>query len=300
MGRTRHPQQGACRGERLGAAVLWTRPLRKILICGLLALFLVGCGPTQVGPPAGPQAWIDTPLDGSSLPLAPVRVVAHGADASGVSQLELVVNGLSQGRQAPQEADQALGLTTWTWEPPDPGLYLLEVRAQGQDGNWSEPARSQVTVLGRTRSTSTLTLTPTTTATSTATLEPSPVSEAQIEIVRVSEETIYVGGSSCGPKEVTIVAEAQHPAGIRVVVLFYRLRNEATGQESEFDSKAMDPIGDDHYQAPLDTDSLLGGAAPADVTFELSYQAVIQAVDGDTSVRTPLSTEVDIKPCAGG
>jgi len=57
-----------------------------------LLIFNGGCGP-QASSAGGPQAWIDAPLEGMQLPLAPYEIVAHADDPSGIAQFEFNVNG---------------------------------------------------------------------------------------------------------------------------------------------------------------------------------------------------------------
>jgi len=132
------------RAWQAGAAV-FTR-LRALPVL-LALLWLAACAP-QAGPEGSPLAWIDAPLDGSTLPLAPVEVRAHGADPSGVSQFEFSVDGSVVGTWPAPGAASSLTMIVQTWDPPAPGAYTLRVRVQNGSGGWSDYARVAVNIGG--------------------------------------------------------------------------------------------------------------------------------------------------------
>ncbi len=138
----------------------------------LVTSLIAACG--QAGPSTGPaggtQAWIDAPLHGSQLPLAPVEVVAHGADLGGVAMMEFSVNGQLLESQSAAEASPSLFTARWSWVPDGPGNYVLFVRAQNLAGAWSNYAQTTVTVGGAAPATEP----PTPTEAPTATAEPVP------------------------------------------------------------------------------------------------------------------------------
>jgi hypothetical protein len=111
----------------------------RLLPLFLIGLWLAACKP-QVASQGSPVAWIDKPLDGSALPLAPVEVISHAADPSGIVQFELRVNGTVVGTGANLDASSALATIDQTWNPPAPGDYTVEVRAQNSDGIWGDYA----------------------------------------------------------------------------------------------------------------------------------------------------------------
>jgi len=112
------------------------------------------CAPTSSlsleGFPAGPGAWIDAPLDGSTIPLAAYDVVSHASDPGGMSTFELSVNGQVV-KTDPVGGDQAgktIAHISQFWLPPAPGTYLLKVRATNANGEYGPPAFAQVIVEG--------------------------------------------------------------------------------------------------------------------------------------------------------
>jgi hypothetical protein len=111
------------------------------------AVALSACGP-QNAPASSPQAWIDAPLQGSTIPLAPYQIIAHAGFPSGISQFELTITG--QGPQTiPAPADQSgqtLVYINHMWTPPAPGLYLIQVRAASPEGVFGQIVEAYVQV----------------------------------------------------------------------------------------------------------------------------------------------------------
>jgi hypothetical protein len=117
------------------------------LILLLGSLLMAACGPATPGSGA-PQSWVDAPLHGSSLPLAPYEIIAHAAFPSGISEFELTITGQAA-QTIPAPADQSgqtLVYINQMWSPPAPGLYLIQVRAAGPDGTYGQIAQAQVQV----------------------------------------------------------------------------------------------------------------------------------------------------------
>ncbi len=103
----------------------------------------VGCAP-QSDSGGGPQAWIDAPLEGMQLPLAPYEVVAHAEDPSGIAQFEFKVNDnviATTGGEA-----GSLSTVRQIWDPSAPGDYVITVRAQSASGSWGSDAVAHVTI----------------------------------------------------------------------------------------------------------------------------------------------------------
>lgn len=119
------------------------------------------------------------------------------------------------------------------------------------------------------------------------------VSTGGVTVERISTNLVYLGRADCGPLDVTITARAVAPNGIRVVVLFYRFATSSSS--SEFESVSMNSIGGDLYERTLNPTSLLGGVPFESAT--LQYQIVIQQVDGDTSLRTPVLGDISVQAC---
>jgi hypothetical protein len=96
-------------------------------------MIATGCNLQSGG--AGPQTWIDAPLDGMTLPLGPVLVRSHAASQGGTAQVALTVNGAEV--RVDQAADGSAALVEFVqnWTPSVPGDYLLQVISSDQAGN---------------------------------------------------------------------------------------------------------------------------------------------------------------------
>ncbi|MGB9299011.1 MAG: Ig-like domain-containing protein, partial [Anaerolineae bacterium] len=118
--------------------------MRRFLVpCILLltlSLMLAACGAAA----QGPMTWLDRPLDGAKLPLAPVTIQAHASDAHGVASFQFFVD------DAPLVTASAdggrLGTATVEWNPTEPGTYTIRARGVDSQGNAGSDATSVVTV----------------------------------------------------------------------------------------------------------------------------------------------------------
>lgn len=95
------------------------------------------------------QTWIDAPLPNSTIPKLPYKLMFHGASASGITEFEVLVNGVSTTKVLPSSADinGTLFLGEFMWTPTAPGLFLIEVKAIGNEGE-SSSDQVYVTVRG--------------------------------------------------------------------------------------------------------------------------------------------------------
>lgn len=118
-----------------------------------------------------PQAWIDAPLDGMILPLAAYNIVTHATDPTGISQIEISVNGSVIGTVA---GSGVLFAATQAWTPSAPGEYLIRARGMNSAGTWSDYAEAKVMVQGEAVSTPEPALTPAPTSSPTPTYTSTP------------------------------------------------------------------------------------------------------------------------------
>jgi uncharacterized Zn-binding protein involved in type VI secretion len=119
----------------------------------LLAMFFVpgSASSSQRVQSAGPpEAVLDWPVDGEYL-AEQLEVLAHAYDpgGKGIAEVQLFVNGQLVG-PGKLEGVSLLVKATQLWpadEPPEPGEYLVEVRAVNRDGISSEPASAKITIV---------------------------------------------------------------------------------------------------------------------------------------------------------
>lgn len=171
--------------------------MKKVILL-LASLLLAACGgnaiPTETpsaaapGKPVNqsPQAWIDSPLNGTTLPPGEVEIVSHAASSSGIAQVELSVNGAVIRTDTNPNPAETLSLARQTWLPTAGGTYQVSVRAQNRNGEWSAPASITITILEQPTATATLTPPPTDLPTREPTWTPTPAGPPTIVLVRNS------------------------------------------------------------------------------------------------------------------
>jgi uncharacterized protein YraI len=119
------------------------KPAGTISTIGIAVSLLLGaCGATT----GGPQAWIDAPLDNTTVPLAPLTITAHASAAGGVSSIEFTID--DQSIQSVPTGGNRLEWKAVEWTPPGPGTYRVGARGVGNDGATGPLATSMVTVSG--------------------------------------------------------------------------------------------------------------------------------------------------------
>ncbi|TAK14460.1 MAG: hypothetical protein EPO32_01570 [Anaerolineae bacterium] len=118
-----------------------------LLLTGCSALPLFDASETTLTT-LGPQAWIDAPVSGQTLHLssAPFEVVVHGNAASGVTGVELSVNGQVLAKTNPPNGSEPFTYIVFDWTPPAPGTYQLSARAQAGE-LYGSPAQVEVIVV---------------------------------------------------------------------------------------------------------------------------------------------------------
>jgi hypothetical protein len=279
-----------------------------ILLILVLVLGISACGPTPgagSGLSAGNQvrAWFDAPLPGTIYwPPNPCLIVAHASSPEGIARFVLFINGAEVAQIPSPDTTSTIVTLTTECNLVEPGEYQLKIRAQDNAGNWSEPVETSLIIPGveeepeafiPTITTGPMArLTPTTTLTTTTTPQPG---SATIE--RISTDLVYIGRTGCGPMDVTITARITAPKPIVTVMIFHRFLT--SGGETEFLTATLAPIGGGLYQVTLIPSEALGGSVPFDEA-TLQYQVIAQLSDGDTSVRTPLLGDIQVKACFGG
>lgn len=127
------------------------------IIFGLISIILTSCEKPKTtffrptSPPGPSQTWIDAPLPNANLPLLPYKLVFHGASFVGITEFEIKVNGNAEATVPPSGTGSGgsqygtLFLGEYTWNPPAPGTYLIELRTK-VNGIYSPPAQVQVSV----------------------------------------------------------------------------------------------------------------------------------------------------------
>jgi len=282
----------------------------RLLVFVIIISLLAGCSPAKSTArgafisPAGdaPQAWVDAPLDGMRIPLAPYEFVAHGTAAAGVIQLEWILNGASLGGTA-AEGRGKLATFRYNWTPPGGGSYTLQVRAQDGKGAWSETDQVTFTVGEPTPTftvTPTLTLTPeipftaTATHTATPTMTPTPMAGELIFSPGFSTNQFYYG--SCSPNSVEIAVLLSTTENVKHVELYLRLLDQNSSQSTDWDSYAvMSSQGGGSFWTLVKASQVPGANKFDKAT--LLYQFVVIGKNGKVLTRSESFNDISLNKC---
>jgi hypothetical protein len=274
---------------------------RKVFLL-FLSLLLVGCNLPQ--DLTAPQAWIDAPLDGSTLPLAPYNIVFHAFAQGNPAAVELTING-QQVSLDPVSFDQPLVTIHYQWSPMQPGSYIITAHTQDRKGVWSS-AHTHTVMIGSASPTSTpaltltptpsLTLTPTPTLTSTATftVTATPTAAELVFINTTQPNRVYRG--SCLPNQLTFEVTTNPTNEINGMVVFTRLQDTNSSKNSGWDTgTVLNPQGNGVFRRSINT-SLLNGVGQFK-SAQLSYQFVATTVDNTILGRSQVYSDVLVTQC---
>ncbi len=240
---------------------------------------------------AGPQAWIDAPLDGMRLPFGlPYDIVFHITADSPVAQGELSINGQVLATLPNPVAGSNLATLHQGWTPLAPGEYTIRARAENSAGQWGDFA---VAVVEVDQPTSTPTITPTPTATFTP-------SATQTAVVGVnftntsSPKQVYHG--VCTPNQVLFAVAVIPLQNVQAVTVFTRLEDASGANHSDWDQgTAMEEQSNGIFQRSLPTSALPGlGQFNAGL---LTYQFVATDAGGTILARSPVYNDIQLGPC---
>ncbi|MCD4674032.1 MAG: hypothetical protein K8R77_15320 [Anaerolineaceae bacterium] len=111
----------------------------------MLVFVITACGGEAAS--GGAYVWIDVPLNGITIPGGqPVQVEGHASHPGGIDKVEVNVNG--------QLVEMLQGLSTtgnlssfvYSFNPPQPGEYVIQVVAYAAGGKASEPDSARIRV----------------------------------------------------------------------------------------------------------------------------------------------------------
>ncbi|PKN90046.1 MAG: hypothetical protein CVU45_04565, partial [Chloroflexi bacterium HGW-Chloroflexi-7] len=118
-----------------------------LIVCSVLMISACGKNSTPPGSEVRLQSWIDAPLDGMRLPLAPYIIVFHITDSNAVTSGELTINGNIVAEIPNPEGDTNYTVLTYNWQPMDYGIYTIATRAKGSAGDWGDYAKVVVEIV---------------------------------------------------------------------------------------------------------------------------------------------------------
>ena len=126
--------------------------ISSLLLFLLLSSSCTGLEPVPSGLEGiGPQAWVEFPYTGSTLPMGPVTLVVYAADPGGISYIQLTINGeaLPAMAVAPLTADGSTRLARidHSWQPPAEGEYLVEAVGSSANGTVGQPGSTRFCIV---------------------------------------------------------------------------------------------------------------------------------------------------------
>ncbi len=213
------------------------------------------------------EAGIDGPPDVSVLQMGPVKIAYHASSVVGIAVVELSIDGVVVSSIASPDATTKVVALSYSWNPPAPGSYILQVRAQNKNGEWSNFATSAVTIQGA-QPTAQLPpqqaprepLAPQPTNFPQPTDTPQPTTtpdKVTIYDVKFDKNMFYYGDGSCGSREITISAKVTRPEDVSGVFLFNRFFDNQGGGTSKWDSgHSMSKKSDGTYSITIASDKL--------------------------------------------
>ncbi len=281
--------------------------------------WIASCSPATQG---SPFVWIDAPLDGSNLPLAPYPVVAHANSQERVARFAMSINDGAE-TECASDAAGASGEGTIsacllshvnppgdpvpislhaTWTPPAPGRYVLRVRAQNLRGIWGAYAEADVSVGEETptpSATPAATETPTATAGPTATSTPTATPQALIFFPGIStNEFHYVAQNvpECSPLQLILTVKVSDPARVKGMLLFFHLQDKAGGGTTAWNSGVpMVALADGGYSKTVAAEDIDGYTGYLSAWF--IYQFVATDGAGNVVARSDVYRDVTLSMC---
>jgi hypothetical protein len=285
-----------------------------IMLSTTISACTLAQSPPKVLVRGGASTWFDAPLDGSNLPLAPYSVVIHAFNPDGVAEAELSVNGVVLENLKPSN-DSGLSTFKYSWNPGQPGNFMLRARTKGQGETWNSEAIVNViigeitptlvssftpTLVDTFTPTAVISFTPTLVSSFTPTLvssfTPTPPPSAGLTFnANVSDAQIYSG--NCGPNSLTIQAYASETNLIRGITLFIKLKDQQSGASTGWDGgESMDPAGNGWFQRTFSATSIPDYTSYANAW--ILYQFVATGSDGSIVGRSPVYSDVTLSGCA--
>ncbi len=267
---------------------------RKVL---LVACILLAACNVPIAQEDTTQAWIDAPLDGSNLPLAPYEIIFHATARGNPTAVELSINEQPISLSS-VDLGRPLVTVRYAWDPKEPGRYTITARAQDSSGRWSSPHTHVVTIGG---AVITVTISPTITTTPititpsfTPSVTPMPPAQAAVTFIGASTDHFYTGDKSCGPMVVSLEAQVSDPQQMPHMVLFFRARDSESGKYSEWNNVDMRSEGGGKFGLSLQ------GSTIADLPGQdnwLIYQFIGTGADNQPVARTQVYGDIVLSIC---
>ena len=274
--------------------------LLVIIACdiGPISIDLGGEGEGSQPKAASVEAGIDSPGNGTSLPMGPVEIAYHATSTEGVSFVELSVNGEVVSSIASSDLTQKVVALKYTWQPNVSGSHIIRVRAQNSAGAWSDFSTATINIEGE-QQVQQPQDSPTEPEDPKETETPSPTAtpeEMTIHNIEHNLDKFYYGSGACGSREITISADVTHPDDAFAAILFIRFWDIEGAGTTKWDSgRAMVRKSDGHFSVTLFSESI-----PNYNAYEfavVNYQIVVQNKAGNNLARSEVIKKLGLERC---
>jgi hypothetical protein len=161
--------------------------------------------------------------------------------------VELLINGKVVNTVASEDLN-AINVFKYVWTPSQAGSYLIQVRAQDTDGEWSNYEQVAVSVQEPPQ--------PSPEPTNTTAPDPTAVPFTIFD-VKATPFNFYYGDDSCGSNTITISAQVNYPESVYSMVIFTRFADQNSNALTGWDSgAAMTRLADGTYRITLNATEL--------------------------------------------
>jgi hypothetical protein len=282
--------------------------MKKIQIASivLLALLLASCGGVTIDfgggsasaqPAAAPvEVGVDSPANGTTLPMGSVNIAYHASSTDGVAAVELSIDGQVVSSIASPGSNQQVVALQYTWQPTASGSHTIRVRAQNTKEAWSDYAAVMVTIEGSQAPQQPETppeTKPEPTKTPEATETPEGITLFDI---KHDKNKFYYASNSCGSHEITISTRVTDPEDIFQVVVFTRFVDRESSAITKWDSgHALSKKDKDTYSITLNSKKITNYNAYEFAV--MRYQLVVEDKNGDRSVRSDVKDDILLEVC---
>ena len=246
------------------------------------------------------EAGVDSPVNGASLQMESVDISYHASSTDGVAAVELSINGEVVSSIATPGSDQKVVALKYTWMPTASGSHTIRVRAQNNEGMWSDYSTVTVNVEGqRVQQPQANNSAPAATNTTAPTVAPQPTATPEgitIFDVKKDKDTFYYANNGCGSHELTISARVTNPQDVYQMVLFIGFTDKESAGYTKLDGgRSMSKKDDDLFSVTLTSEKI-----PNYGLYDFAvmrYQIVVVDKDGNMDVRTDVYRDVNIERC---
>jgi len=242
-----------------------------------------------------PQSFIDSPADGSNMPMAPIEINYRATNTTGVAAVELSIDGQVVNTYALPDPKQAVVAVKYAWQPLISGSHAIRVRARSFEGNWGDFATAIVAIQQPAAAPAQPAQPPAAQPTQAPPPTAVPTELAIVEVTK-SAAKFYHSSNTCGPMELTLTMRVNLPDKVWSVVVFTRMADQEEGGLAKWDAgHAMNSLGNGVYSIKLNSSTLTNGNLYDRA--EMRYQFVGTDKNRNNVLRSEVFYDVELWRC---